>query len=136
MVFEIEARGMIEFIFEIWNLTKWIIIPGKGRWHLSSLRFFVHLFLSPPCLSNHFYTFSPTFYFTLHLISTSNSLDSVCDRDFVIESLFWSTLTLTRISELILTLHLQSGEVILWIKIALPTRSHSPFDLIPCIRLR
>jgi argininosuccinate lyase len=31
---------------------------------------------------------------------TSNSLDSVCDRDFVVEFLMWSTLLLTHISQL------------------------------------
>ena len=31
---------------------------------------------------------------------TSNSLDSVCDRDFVVEFLFWHTLMLTHISQL------------------------------------
>jgi argininosuccinate lyase len=30
---------------------------------------------------------------------TSNSLDSVCDRDFVVEFLFWSTLLLTHLSQ-------------------------------------
>ena len=46
---------------------------------------------------------------------TLNSLDSVCDRDFVVEFLFWSTLLLTHLSQwaedLIIT-NLQRGVVI------------------------
>lgn len=36
----------------------------------------------------------------LHMTAvTSNSLDSVCDRDFVVEFLLWATLTLTHLSQ-------------------------------------